>query len=301
MIIASYLHFSDLQSVLKISSVFNQIFNTKLNDYKQFYENLTWDTDGWNSKLNEYFNVVISELYQALPYQKVYRISLLKSRFLRSLTPQSVFEHVCFCTKSNCPGKHKGKCQLCCPVNFFDSEYRYFECFSVGLSDLELKIVINLYKHLKFDFFGQVPNNWFQRLNTNYFQKIVHYHELLNIYASTMMKIFCNVFLSEQTVYSDLPMFQFLSFRRCLFLESKKFMNQISAFINRKFFRFFIVYACPYSDYNYDYLKILNEQYYQFLVLKKYFDQNSGTKFFRKVYKLSALKFYKDDWNSTFH
>ena len=72
MIIASYLHFSDLQSGSKISSVFNQIFNTKLNDYKQFYENLTWDIDGWNSKLNEYFNVVISELYQALPYQKAY-------------------------------------------------------------------------------------------------------------------------------------------------------------------------------------------------------------------------------------
>ena len=164
-----------------------------------------------------------------------------------------------------------------------------------------MKIVINLYKYLKFDFFGQVPNNWFQRLNTNYFQKIVHYHELLNIYASKKMKIFCNVFLSEQTVYSDLRMFQFLNFRGCLFLESKKFMIQISAFINRKFFRFFIVYACPYSDYNYGYLKILNEQYYQFLVLKKDFDQNSGTKFFRKVYKLSALKFYKDDCNLIFH
>ena len=219
LIIASYLHFSDLQSVPKISSIFNQIFNTKLIDYKQFYEKLTWDIDGLNSKLNSYFDIVLHELHESLPYTKVYRISLLKNRFLRSLKPQSVFEHVCFCTKSDCPGKYKRKCQLCCPVNFFDSEYRYFESFGVGLSELDCRIVKNLYTNLKFDFFGQVSNNWFRRLNTNHLQKIVNYHDLLNIYAFTIIKIFCNVLLNDQTVYSDLPTFQFLNFRRCLFPE----------------------------------------------------------------------------------
>ena len=93
---------------------------------------------------------MLHELHETLPYTKVYRISLLKNRFLRSLTPQSVFEHVCFCSKSNCPGKYKGKCQLCCPVNFFDSEYHYFESFGVGLSQLDCRFVKNLYTNLVF-------------------------------------------------------------------------------------------------------------------------------------------------------
>ena len=118
------------------------------------------------------------------------------------------------------------------------------------------------------------------------------------------MKIFCNVFLHNHYFYADFPQSQLLRFCYCLFIESKKFMIQLSAFINRRFFKFFILYACPHTNYNYDYLKILNEEYYQFLLHQKKYNKLSSSQKripFKKVYNKSVLKFFKDDWNKTFH
>ena len=89
------------------------------------------------------------------------------------------------------------------------------------------------------------------------------------------MKTFCNNFLSDNNFYADFPLHQFLRFRRCLFICSKKFLVSISAYLNRKLLRLFY-YSCPYTDYNYDNLKILNEFYYDFSQEKAIFDQKNG-------------------------
>ena len=105
LIIASYLTYSDLESLSKVSQLFNQNFNGKLKDYKTFYDSMTWNCCGWDNKLNEYFDIVIKCLFHNLPYEKVFRIKLLKSPFLRLLSPQSVFYHICFCRKANNSGR----------------------------------------------------------------------------------------------------------------------------------------------------------------------------------------------------
>lgn len=167
MFIASYLHFSDLQAVSKVCLIFNEIFNKDFKDYKQFYELITWNSDDWDKTLNDHFENVLTSIREVLPYENVYRIKLLKASFLRVLSLQSILEHVCFCVKSNCPGKYKNKCLLCSPVYFYDSELHYYENFHVRLPCHEVKIVKNLYKKCVFDFFVSKPNNWFHRLNTN--------------------------------------------------------------------------------------------------------------------------------------
>ena len=168
LIITSYLSYSDLECLSKIHQFFNQNFNNKFKEYKTFYDSITWSRRDWNAKVNDYFDIVIKCLFLNLPYEKVYRIKLLRSHFIRSLTPQSILEHVCFCQKPNIPDWNP-KCVLCSPVLFNAFDLTYYESFYTGLSEVEVRIAKNLYKKSTFGFFGSEPNNWFHRLNTNSF------------------------------------------------------------------------------------------------------------------------------------
>ena len=75
------------------------------------------------------------------------------------------------------------------------------------------------------------------------------------------------------------------------FLQSKKFILQISVHINRKFLKFFQEDACPCVDYNCRFLKMLNKRYYQYI---KSINKNE------KVYRDSILNYFKDDWGQAF-
>ena len=145
---------------------------------KQFYESITWNSDYWDTKLNDHFHIVLKSLFSILTYQKVYRIKLLKRSFFKIINPPKVsWNMYIFCVKSNVPGKYKNKCFLCSPVSFYNSELYYYENFHVGLTCREIKIVKNLYRNRVFGFFGSVPNDWFRRLNTNYMH--IHYYKQL--------------------------------------------------------------------------------------------------------------------------
>ena len=221
LIIASYLTYSDLESLSKVSQLFNQIFNAKLKDYKTFYDSMTWNRCGWDNKLNEYFDIVIKCLFDNLPYEKVFRIKLLKSRFLRSLSPQSVFYHVCYCRKANNPGRYSNKCVLCSPVSFYDSEMYYFEHFHAGLTEVEVRIAKNLYRNQLFHLFGRTPN-WFRTLNSDSIIHLMDSEQFLNEFACTIKKIFCNIFLSNNFFYRDFPLYQFLFFSSLLVYTLEK-------------------------------------------------------------------------------
>ena len=75
------------------------------------------------------------------------------------------------------------------------------------------------------------------------------------------------------------------------FYNQKKIILQISAYINRKFLKFFQEDACPCVDYNCRYLKILNKRYYQYI---KSINKNE------EVYRDSILNYFKDDWSQAF-
>ena len=142
------------------------------------------------------------------------------------------------------PARHPNKCVLCCPVSFFDSKLYYYEHFHVRFSKLEVRIAKNLYNDNIFHLFGKTPN-W---LRTIYGHPIIYftdYDHFSNEFAGTTMKIFCNTFLSDNFFYVDFPLHQFLAFRHCIFTYSKKFLLNISAYINRKFFRFFFLFRLP--------------------------------------------------------
>ena len=148
MIIASYLYYSDLESISKVCQVFDQIFNQKFIVYKTFYDSVTWNRCDWNSTVYDFFDLVIKCMFEELPYQKVYRLKLLRSRFLHSLTPQNIFRHLCFCYKMPNSVKHLNNCVLCSPVSFFDSELYYYEHFmllyqkwKLGLQKIYIKMV----------------------------------------------------------------------------------------------------------------------------------------------------------------
>ena len=109
-------------------------------------------------------------------------------------------------------------------------------------------------------------------------------------------------FLSDQFFYIEFPLHQFLNLRKSLFTYSNKFLVSISAYLNRKCFRFFFDFSCPHSHYNYDNLKILNEVYYDYLKKEKEFNRENGLIFriqFKKTYHQSILnsatllKYYK--------
>ena len=301
MIIASYLHYSDLESISKVCQVFDQIFNQKFTAYKTFYDSLTWNRCDWNSTVDDFFDLVIKCLFEELPYQKVYRLKLLRSRFSHSLTPQNIFRHLCFCYKARNSVRHPNNCVLCCPVPFFDSELYYYEHFHVGLTKIEVRAAKNLYQNNMFNIFGKTPN-WFRTLNSPSIVYFTNTSQLLNEFGCTTMKIFLNVFLSDQFFYTDFPLHQFLNFRKSLFTYSKKFLVSISAYLNRKFLRFFFDFSCPHSDYNYDNLKILNEVYYDYVKKEKEFNRENGLISriqFKKTYYQSILnsatllKYYK--------
>ena len=74
------------------------------------------------------------------------------------------------------------------------------------------------------------------------------------------------------------------------FLQSKKFILQISAYVKRKCFQFFQENACPCIDYNCHYLQILNKRYYEYI---KSINKN-------KKYSDSILNYFKDDWGQAF-
>ena len=237
LIIASCLSYSNLESISKVNQLFNQIFNNRLKAYKTFYDSLTWNRHSWDIKLNDYFDIVVKTLFENLPYEKIFRIKLLRSRFLRSLTPQSILYHVCFCRKANNPGRYHNKCMLCCPVSFYDSELFYFEHFHTDLSNIEVRTAKNLYKNQIFLLFGKTPN-WYHTVNSDSIVHLTDPEQFLNEFACTIMKIFCNNFLSDNFFYADFPLYQFLFFRCCLFVHSKKILLQISAYMNRKFLIF---------------------------------------------------------------
>ena len=48
-------------------------FSIKSLKIKQFYESITWNSDYWDTKLNDYFHIVLKSLFSILTYQKVYR------------------------------------------------------------------------------------------------------------------------------------------------------------------------------------------------------------------------------------
>ena len=238
MIIASYLHYSDLESVSKVCQVLDQIFNQKFTVYKTFYDSVTWNRYDWNSTVDGFFDLVIKCMFEKLPYQKVYRLKFLRSHFLHSLTPQNIFQHLCFCYKTPNLVKHLNNCVLCSPVSFFDSELYYYEHFHVALSKIEVRAAKNLYQNGVFEVFGKTPN-WFRTIQSPCTVYFTNTNQLLNEFGCTTMKIFCNVFLSDHFFCSNFPLHQLLNFRRSLFIYSKKFLVSISAYLNRKFFRFF--------------------------------------------------------------
>ena len=157
MIIASYLHYSGLESISKVCQIFEQIFTENFKVYKTFYNTLTWNRYWWDTTVNDYFDLVLKELFAKSSYQKVFRLKLLMSRFLRSLTPQSVLSHVCFCSKSF---KRFQNCCVCATVKFYDSEMYYYEHFHVGLSKIEVRTVKNLYRENIFTIFSKAPNRF---------------------------------------------------------------------------------------------------------------------------------------------
>ena len=125
---------------------------------------------------------------------------------------------------------------------------------------------------------------------------------MLNEFGCTTMKIVLNVFLSDQFFYIEFPLHQFLNLRKSLFTYSNKFLVSISAYLNRKCFRFFFDFSCPHSNYNYDNLKILNEAYYDYVKKEKEFNQENGLisriQFLKTYYQsilnnVTLLKYYK--------
>ena len=183
-----------------------------------------------------------------------------------------------FCKKLNSPGRFPFKCELCTPVSFFDSETYYFENFYANLSAVEIRIAKNLYRNRVFCIFGEVPN-WLRIFNSRPSICIFKDSEqLLNEYACVTLKIFCNVFFVEDFFYSDSPLHQFLALRQCLFTHAMKFLLQLSAYRNRKFLKIFYDFAFPSTDYNYDYLKILHDSYYEFLLEKKSYGEKKLSK-----------------------
>ena len=259
----------------------------------KFYGFITWNRSEWDMKLDQYFDTVFNSLFQILPYYKVYRFKLIKCHFLRCLTPQSILEHLCFCKKLNKPGRFPFACELCTPVSFMPYETYYFEYFYQGLSKVEIRTYENLYKKNELFVFGQTAN-WFRTITSQPTSLALQgFDHFLNEYGCVILKIFCNSFFKENFLYLDFPQHQFMSFCRFIFTHSKKFLLQISSYINRKFFRFFFNFACPCTDYNYDYLIILNSNFYEFVLEKRKHKEKSK---FRKVYSQSVLNFYKDDW-----
>ena len=63
-----------------------------------------------------------------------------------------------------------GKCVLCNPVLFYDSEMYYFEHFYAGLTEVEVTIAKNLYRNRLFHLFSRTQN-WFCTINSN---SIIH-------------------------------------------------------------------------------------------------------------------------------
>ena len=124
-------------------------------------------------------------------------LKLLKSCFLHSLTPQNIFRHLCFCYKPPNSFKHLNNCVLCSPVSFFDSELYYYEHFYVALSKMEVRAAKNLYQNGVFEVFGKTPN-WFRTIQSPCTVYFTNTNQLLNEFGCTTMKIFCNIFLSDQ-------------------------------------------------------------------------------------------------------
>ena len=72
LIIASCLSYSNLEALSKVNQLFNQIFNNKSKEYKTFHDSLTWNRRDWDTKLNDYFDILVKCLFQNLPYEKVF-------------------------------------------------------------------------------------------------------------------------------------------------------------------------------------------------------------------------------------
>ena len=197
------------------------------------------DRSKWDLKLNQYFDTAFNSLFEILPYQKVYKVKLLRSRFLRCLTPQSILEHLSFCKKLISPARFPFKCELCSPVSFMPYETNYCDHFYQNLSQEEKSIYNTLYKKGEFSIFGQVPN-WFRTINSQPNSlTLKDFDQFFNEYGCVSLKIFCNSFFKKDYFYSNFPLYQFLSFCRCIFTHSKKFLLQIASCLNRKFFIIF--------------------------------------------------------------
>ena len=107
----------------QFNSIFNQIFNEEFKTYKQFYDLTTWCRRGWDATLDYIFNNVIDALKDKLPAQKKVQVRLLRPIFFRSLTPQTILEHFCYCKKINNPGRYFLKCDYVLPFIFFLLNY----------------------------------------------------------------------------------------------------------------------------------------------------------------------------------
>ena len=189
------------------------------------------------------------------------------------------------------------KCELCSPVYFFPSELWYFENFTFGLSDVEKRIAVNLFNDPAFSVFGSIPN-WYHTLSYQaHYLMSRSFYDILNEYACVAIRIFCNVFFENTMMecYNG-PQHQSMQYRSCIFLKAKKFILQISAYINRKFFQFFQENACPCVDYNCRYLKILNKRYYEYIKTEREYNVKAS----EKRYSVSILNYFKDVWGHTF-
>ena len=160
------------------------------------------------------------------------------------------------------------------------------------MTDVEKRIARNLFDDPTFSVFGNVPN-WFRTLNYQAIYLISRsYSDILKEYVCVAIRIFCNVFFENTMLdFYNGPQHQFMEYRRCIFLQSKKFILQISVHINRKFLNLFQEDACPCVDYNCRFLKMLNKRYYQYF---KSINKNE------KVYHDSILNYFKDDWGQAF-
>ena len=109
------------------------------------------------------------------------------------------------------------------------------------MSDVEKRIARNLFNDPSFSVFGKAPS-WFCTLNYQAMYLMSRsYFDILNEYSCVALRIFCNVFFENTMLdFYNMPQYQFMEYRSCIFLQSKKFILQISAYVNRKFLKIFL-------------------------------------------------------------
>lgn len=186
------MYVSDTKVLIQLIPQFKLNLSRLQKEKLNFFSHIFEDENDWNNEINYLYGCLIS----------VTRIKgLNKSKFMRLMHPNSIFEHFAYCCQEKYKYQFTSQCQLCRVDVLFKANETFTLCLTESeITELQLHFHCENFKNefeSGYDFIDPMLSNDTDRHKKARFRSVVCCDELIRYYCRTAVSLFISFFLDK--------------------------------------------------------------------------------------------------------